>query len=181
MIEDRLLIWKFKCGSKDALRRIYEKYAGFLLTLATALLNDVNIAEDVVHDFFVSFAQSSEKLQLNGNFKWYLATCVMNRARDRIRARQLQIVGLDKADSVYSDAHEPESVAVCNEELQQLSVAMEQLPYEQREVVLLHTKGEMKFRQIAKLQNVSIKTVQSRYRYGLDKLRSLLNCCEMEK
>ena len=179
-MEDRLLIWKLKLGSRDALRRIYEKYAGFLLTLATALLNDVNSAEDVVHDFFVSFAQSSEKLRLNGSFKWYLATCVTNRARDRLRARQRQTVGLDQADSIYSDANEPESVAVCNEELQQLCVAMEQLPYEQREVVLLHTKGEMKFRQIAKLQSVSIKTVQSRYRYGLDKLRSLLNS-EMEE
>jgi len=180
MIEDRLLIWKFKCGSKDALRRIYEKYAGFLLTLATALLNDVSAAEDVVHDFFVSFAQSPGKLRLNGSFKWYLATCVMNRARDRLRARQLKTTDLDQADSIYSDTNEPQSAAVCNEELQQLRVAMEQLPYEQREVVLLHTKGEMKFRQIARLQNVSIKTVQSRYRYGLDKLRSFLNS-EMEK
>jgi RNA polymerase sigma-70 factor (ECF subfamily) len=175
MMEDRLLIWKFKCGSKDALRRIYEKYAGFLLTLATALLNDVNAAEDVVHDFFVSFAQSAEKLQLNGSFKWYLATCVMNRARDRLRVRQLQTVGLDKTDSIPSDANEPESAAMCNEELQQLCVAMERLPYEQREVVLLHTKGGMKFRQIAILQSVSVKTAQSRYRIGLDKLRSLLN------
>jgi RNA polymerase sigma-70 factor (ECF subfamily) len=180
MIEDRLLIWKFKCGSRDALRRIYEKYAGFLLTLATALLNDVNTAEDVVHDFFVSFAQSAEKLKLNGSFKWYLATCVMNRARDRMRAKQLQTVDLDKTDSFHSDTDEPESTAVCNEELQQLCVAMEQLPCDQREVVVLHTKGDMKFRQIATLQNVSIKTVQSRYRYGLDKLKSLLNS-EMEK
>lgn len=180
MIEDRLLIWQFKCGSKDALRRIYEKYAGFLLTLAMALLNDVNAAEDVVHDFFVSFAQSAEKLQLKGSFKWYLATCVMNRARDKMRARQLQTIGLDETDSIYSDSNEPESVAVCNEELQRLCVAMERLPSEQREVVLLHTKGEMKFRQIASLQNVSIKTVQSRYRYGLDKLRSFLNG-EMEE
>lgn len=180
MIEDRLLIWKFKLGSKDALHRIYDKYAGFLLTLATALLNDVNTAEDVVHDFFVSFAQSGEKLRLHGNFKWYLATCVTNRARDIIRARKLKTVALDEADSIYSNANEPKSAAVCNEELQQLSLAMKQLPSEQREAVLLHTKGEMKFRQIAKLQNVSIKTVQSRYRYGLDKLRLLLNS-ETEK
>jgi len=180
MIEDRLLIWKFKLGSKDALRRIYEKYSGFLLTLAIALLNDVGKAEDVVHDFFVSFAQSGKKLQLNGSFKWYLATCVTNRARDRLRTRQLQTVDLDQADSIHSDTNEPESAAMCNEELEKLCVAMEQLPYEQREAVLLHTKGDMKFRQIAKLQDVSIKTVQSRYRYGMDKLRSLLNS-EMEK
>jgi len=57
---------------------------------------------------------------------------------------------------------------------------MAQLPYAQREVVVLHVQGGMKFRAIAKSQNASINTVQSRYRYGLDKLRSLLNG-EIEK
>ena len=180
MVEDRLLIYKFKQGNRSALKRIYEKYRGYLLTLATALLNDVNTAEDVVHDFFVSFAQSAESLRLDGSLKWYLATCVANRARDRLRASKRQAVCLDYAESMPSDAKGPGTSAVCNEELQQLSLAMEQLPYEQREVVILHAKGEMKFRQIAKLQNVSIKTVQSRYRYGLDKLRSILNI-EVEK
>jgi len=181
MIEDKLLIWRFKCGSKDALRKIYEKYSGFLLFLATAFLNDVNAAEDVVHDFFVSFAQSGRNLKLDGNFKWYLATCVLNRARDRIRTKQLETVTLDEANSIYCDVDEPLLVAVCNEQLQQLAAAMNQIPYEQREVILLHIKGQMKFKQIAKVQNVSIKTVQSRYSYGLDKLRSSMKCCEMEK
>ena len=175
MIEDRLLIWKFKHGRKDALRRIYEIHRVYLLTLATALLNDVNTAEDVVHDLFVSFAQSGEKLKLDGSLKWYLATCVANRARDKMRTRQRQAVGLDEAGSIRSNANGPEFSAVHNEELQLITLAMEQLPYEQREVIVLHAKGKMKFRQIAKLQDVSIKTVQSRYRYGLGKLRLILN------
>jgi len=41
MLEDTVLIWKFKCGSGDALRRIYEKYRKDLLRLATVLLNNV--------------------------------------------------------------------------------------------------------------------------------------------
>jgi len=45
MIEDELLKWRFKHGSKDALRRIYEKYLNHLLTLAMALLNDAGRAE----------------------------------------------------------------------------------------------------------------------------------------
>ena len=81
MIEDKLLKWKFKRGSREALQKIYEKYEGYLLTLATALLNDVNTAEDVVHDVFVSFAQSAEKLRLEGSLKGYLATCVVNRMK----------------------------------------------------------------------------------------------------
>ena len=52
---------------------------------------------------------------------------------------------------------------------------MAQLPYAQREVVILHVQGGMKFRAIAKSQDVSINTVQSRYRYGMDKLRSIMN------
>ncbi len=61
------------------------------------------------------------------------------------------------------------------EELRQLSNAMAQLPYEQREAITLHLYGGMKFREIGVLQEVSIKTAQSRYRCGLEKLRSILN------
>ena len=175
MIEDRLLIYKFKRGSRSALQRIYEKYRGYLLTLATALLNDVNSAEDCLHDFFVSFSQSAESLRLDGSLKWYLATCVANRARDRIRAGNRQAVNIDCAESICTDAKTPESAAICNEELQLLNSAFDEIPYEQREVVILHARGQMKFRAIAKVQSVSIKTVQSRYRYGLDKLRVILD------
>ena len=175
MIEDRLLIYKFKRGSRSALQRIYEKYRGYLLTLATGLLNDVNSAEDVVHDFFVSFAQSADSLKQGGSLKWYLATCVANRTRDRMRAAKRQAVSIDFAESMCSDAAGPGTSAICNEELQMLNGALDQLPYEQKEVVILHARGQLRFRAIAKMQSVSIKTVQSRYRYGLDKLRVILD------
>ena len=45
MIEDELLKLRFKCGSREALRCIYEKYLNNLLTLAMALLNDAGEAE----------------------------------------------------------------------------------------------------------------------------------------
>ena len=61
------------------------------------------------------------------------------------------------------------------EELRQLTRSLGQLPYEQREVIILHLYSGMKFKAIAKSQCVSINTIQGRYRYGLDKLRSLLN------
>lgn len=175
MIEDKLLILKLRNGSPEALGRIYEKYRATLLTLATALLNDVNTAEDTVHDFFISFARTSRTLKLEGSLKAYLATCVANRARDRLRAAKRQPVGLEQAEMSSSPADCPVSTAVCNEVLTQLNNALAQLPYEQREAVILHTRGNMRFRTIAAHQHVSIQTVQSRYRYGLEKLRTLLN------
>ena len=181
MIEDKLLIWKFKCGSSDALRRIYEKYRNDLLKLATILLNNVSDAEDIVHDVFVSFAQSAETLKLVGNLKSYLLTCVANRARNRNRANQCrQAVALDEAEPIVSHSRTPEQWLICSEELRKWSEIMARLPYEQREVVALHLRGDMKFREIASLRNISINTVKGRYRYGINKLRSILNG-EVEK
>ncbi|MCP4610244.1 MAG: sigma-70 family RNA polymerase sigma factor [Planctomycetes bacterium] len=181
MFEDKMLIWKFKCGSSDALCSIYQKYKKDLLKLAAILLNDVSDAEDIVHDVFVSFAQSAEKLKLRGNLKSYLLTCTANRARNWNRSKQQrQTAGLDKAETIVSDSKRPEELIICSEELRRWSDIMEQLPYEQREVVILHLRAGMKFRQIARLQDISVNTIKGRYRYGLDKLRSILNG-EMEK
>ena len=52
--------------------------------------------------------------------------------------------------------------------------ALASLPDEQREVVILHIHGELKFREIAEMLGVSSNTAQSRYRYALSALRKLL-------
>ncbi|MHC4618315.1 MAG: RNA polymerase sigma factor [Planctomycetota bacterium] len=176
MVEDRLLIWRFKRGNREALRRIYDKYKNDLLRLAVVLLNDANTAEDVVQDVFVSFARSAERISPTGNLKRYLAACVANRVRNIKRDRQRhQVAAIDDPDCAVSESNRPEQWAVLSEQLQLLSRAMAQIPYEQREVITLYVQGSMTFRQIARIQNASVSTIQGRYRYGLNKLRLLLN------
>ncbi len=176
MLEDRLLIRKFRNGSKDAFRAIYEKYTDDLLTLAANLLNDKVGAEDVVQDVFISFAESVDKFRLTGSLKGFLAKCVANRSRDCIRKRNRgQIAAANRAERKSSEAKSPVRLVINSEELKKLGSALTELPYEQREAIVLRLHGDLRFRQIAKMQNVSTKTVQSRYRYGLDKLRSILN------
>ena len=175
MLEDKWLLWKSKRGSSKALERIYEKYETYLITVATALLNNTHAAEDVLHDFFVSFVTSADRIKLNGNLKAYLATCVANLARNRIKRRHLEPIALEDHDSIGSAALRPDFLAIQKEETTILDRAMSKLPYEQREVVVLHLQGNLKFTQIAKLRRTSVNTIRSRYRYGLEKLRSLLN------
>ncbi len=69
MIEDKLLILRFKQGRHEALRHIYDKYKVELLRLAVVLLGDANTAEDMVHDVFVKFARSADRIKLTGNLK----------------------------------------------------------------------------------------------------------------
>jgi len=176
MVEDRYLVWKFKRGSRDALRAIYQKYADELLSLAGNLLDDKTAAEDVVQDVFVTFVQSIEKFRLTGSLKGYLATCAANRCRDyRRRNNRRQTAAVNQAHRAAPDAESPVQLIIRGEEFEKLSSALSELPYEQRETIVLRLHGDLRFRQIAKLQDVSTKTAQSRYRYGLDKLRSTLN------
>ena len=179
MLEYRLLVAKCQHGSKDALCRIYQKYKNDLLSLAIAFLNDKGAAEDVLHDVFISFVQGLKDFELNGSLKGYLATCIANRARNWNKAKYQQQVNLEQAAEMNSGSNQPYESIACNEQLLRLSTAMAKLPFDQREVILLHTKGRLRLRAIADLQDVSVNTIKSRYRYGLEKLRKILK--EVEK
>lgn len=176
MLEDKRLVWQLRRGSRDALRVIYDKYRDDLLRIAAGLLKERTQAEDAVHEAFISLAERPRDFTLTGTLKGYLAVCVANKARNINRtAHHQRIVPLDELALPPSGARRPDQWIIEDEQFRRLCDAMARLPYEQREAVILHLQGSMKFRQIAQLQDVSVQTVQSRYRYGLTKLRSLLN------
>ena len=179
-LEDRYLVWRLKRGSTQALCRIYHRYETDLLTLAVSLLGPTGQADDVLQDVFVKFLESIDTFELTGSLKGYLAKCVANRARDyRRKARRPspqdgQPLSEDRPGQ-HGLAPSPVETAIAHEQQQRVAAALAGLPYEQREVVLLHLQGGLKFREIAQTQGVAAKTAESRYRYGIDRLRSLLN------
>jgi RNA polymerase sigma-70 factor (ECF subfamily) len=176
MVEDKLLIFRFEQGRSDALRQIYDKYKIEMLKLSVVLTGDVNIAEDIVHDVFVKFAQSAERIKLIGSLKNYLVTSAINRVRNHLRDSNRRCeISLEGADSITSSEREPYQWAILSERLKLLSEALRQLPYEQREVICFRMEMDMTFSRIAMLQRTSVNTVKGRYRYGINRLRSLLN------
>ena len=82
MMEDKLLVFRSRRGSREALTRIYEKYKADLLLLAMGLLNDKAAAEDIVHDVFLSFVRGLDSFRLTGSLKGFLLTCTANHARN---------------------------------------------------------------------------------------------------
>ena len=159
MLEERYLIWRFKHGSAEAFERIYEQHKNDLLKLAVVLLGDVHAAEDVVHDVFVHVAKTRASLKVTGNLKALLATSVANRTRNCRRDAYRYRNSLAKqANGDPVGPCEPEQWAIVSEQLQSLSEAMAQLPYEQREAVALHLGSQMSFPEIARIQNASVNT-----------------------
>lgn len=176
MLNDMHLVWRFNRGHTDALREIYEQHKHQLVTLATALLVDKSEAEDVVHDVFVGFIRSGGRFRLTGSLGGFLATCVANRARNRNKSKRKDTPGdVAVTEPPAPDSERPDLATMFGEELGFVVGALAELPYEQREVVVLRLCSGLRFRAIAQMQGVPTNTVQGRYRYGLDRLKTLLN------
>ncbi len=172
MHEAKDLIKRFGQGDVQALRGMYDRFRHDMMTLAMALLRDGQGAEDAVHEVFVRLLASQHKILIRGNLRSYLLTAVANTCRDMISRKGRAVAKNEPSGERWQPA--PEETVVLSEQQERLARALEQLPYEQREVLVLRTFGDLKFKAIAKSQGASINTVQGRYRYGLEKLRSLL-------
>ena len=78
-------------------------------------------------------------------------------------------------DEIHESSSSAESDIKANEILELIQKALARLPMEQRQVFLLREHSGLSFKEIARIQNAPIPTVQGRYRYGIDKLRSFFN------
>lgn len=177
MQEEQTWLQQLQRGESEGLHRIYERYKDDLLTIAAGLLVDRASAEDCLHDVFVHLATHARQIRLHSTLKGYLVTCAVNRARDLLRRdKRSQPVPTEQIAEMHVATGESAArVAMDREDVARLYEALAGLPYEQREVIVLHLHGQLTFQEIGQELGLSINTVQSRYRYGLEKLRALMN------
>jgi len=142
--------------------------------VAVSLLGDVHTAEDCLGDVFAGLADAHGGFNIRRNLKGYLTSCVANRARDYQRKKTRELNCPLEELSCLAISNDPARQVIDREQLSRIFKALSQLPYEQREIFVLRVQGKKKFREIAELLNASIKTVQSRYSYAIEKLRVLL-------
>ncbi len=174
MPEDHILLRRSKHGDRSAFDRIYQKQLDALLTVAMSLLGNPGDAEDVVQEVFISFVESLDTFRLRGSLRGFLAACVANKCRDMLRKRSR--LGTDgKASAKTAHASEPLELVIHDEQVRCIQDALSRLPYEQREVITLHVHAGLTFRAVARALEVPLGTVQSRYRYGLNSLRTQLD------
>lgn len=141
MCSERVLLDKAARGCRDSLRRIYETHKDPLLTLARGLCGDCSMAEDVVHDVFVAFARTLPTLRVKTSLKGYLSVSVCNRVRDLARAKFRRRRDPGCIDPGPPDEAAPDTRAADAELAGHLRAALEHVPLDQREVLLLRTQG----------------------------------------
>lgn len=128
-------------------------------------------ADDVVQDVFLHLCSKADMLQSVGDWQSYLYRSLSNRCTDRLRRNGMQTVSLPENLDVPSD-EEPENF---EQEFQRINRLMAAIPSEQAEVIRLRLHGDLSFAEIARVTECAVTTVQSRFQYGIEKIRKAMN------
>ena len=140
-----------------------------LLLFARRWTNCRAEAEDIVQEAFVRFWRRQHSIENRALLYATVRSTALDRLRsDQRRARREAAVALDGAQHL-----EPQFTTV-DEGQRMLSAAVERLPNEQREVVILKIWNELTFAEIGQVLEISQNTAASRYRYALGALKKIL-------
>lgn len=153
-----------------ALAELYVQHKDAVFNAAFHLLGDRAAAEDVLQDVFVALVRLGAPA-LHSPRAWLL-TAALNRVRDRAR-RPRQPADAD-AEGLPGQDPGPEQLAAAGEAQVLVAAALQRLPLQQREVVVLHAFEGLSFAAIGELAGTSADTAASRWRYGCAKLRARL-------
>ena len=163
----------------DSLAELYDGFAGAMFSLALEVLGDRWEAEEVIQDVFAYIwkkpeAYSPEK----GKFSSWLLVITRNRSIDRLRSRKRKVVHGEPIEALSNrqdhSSRDGAEQAVLADERENIKNAFAQLPADQKEVLELNYFKGLNHQEISDLLKLSLGTVKSRIRLGMEKLRRIL-------
>ena len=161
----------------EAFERLVETFQDRLVRYAFYRLGSLVDAEDVAQEVFVRAYADRKKRLLVMNVGAYLYRMAGNLCIDHQRRRdKKEALPLDVARIVEIPSREPDGAAVASaaEELERLEGLLGRIPEAQAEAVRLCVFDELPPRQAAQVMNCPERTIRSRLRYGLEKLREIV-------
>lgn len=160
-----------KRESKEAFGELYDRYSGKLYTYCKKILNNSEIAEDVFQDTFERFYESarSGKLQIS-NISAYLTKIARNLClNEKSRKANENVPIEDKEFSFYDESYEN------NEMANILHTALDTLPEQFKEVIVMKEFMDMTYQEIADALEVSMPLVRIRVFRAKNKLREVMS------
>ena len=156
------------------LERLYDDHAQALFAFLLNFTRDEADTRDVLQDIFVKLARQPSLLDSARDERAFLLRLAHNAAIDLMRRRGTRDKHHEQFGAEQISAFAPTSDQDETAFRQELSLALGELPPDQRAVVHLKLWSGLTFEEIAATLEIPLNTAASRYRYGLDKLRTRL-------
>ena len=176
-LPDADLIYALRSGQVQALSLLYDRYSRLVYGLALKVLANTEEAEDITQDIFLSLWQRNTYDPARGSLGSFLTTMTRSRAIDKLRSRGtryrflLRWEGIARSESVTASPLEQVSM---QERSAIVLAALEQLPFNERQILETAYYEGLSQSEIAKRLEIPLGTVKTRSRQGLLKLRQAL-------
>ncbi len=164
----------------DAFARLYDRYAQTVFTFAAHLLSRGE-AEEVVQEVFLRLWNKAEQFDpARGAFNAWFLSVARHHILDQLRSssQKQRLLAAEGVDELLAEAPDPladvEQAVWLHERGEVILRALQQLPDEQRRVLVLAYFGGLSHSAIAEYLGLPLGTVKKRIRLALQKLRALL-------
>jgi RNA polymerase sigma-70 factor, ECF subfamily len=168
---ERLLVLRCQTGDEPALRELVDRFAPRLKYFVRKLVFDADRADDVVQETWIDVVRQLPKLRDTGAFAPWLYRIARGKADLHFRRNGAAPRPAEELVDVAAPADEAEFAA---EDAAGVHAALDRLPIEQREVLVLKFLDGLSYEQIAEIVGRPTGTVRSRIHYGKQALRRLL-------
>ena len=171
---DEDLMLAYAAGDVPAFEQIYSRHRGKLFHYLLRQLRDPALADEIFQDVWQRVIAARAAWKPEAGFATWLYTIAHHRLGDHwrsLRHRPRAPADADERTARLADPDTPERVWSEFERRRQLQLALDDLPQEQREVLLLRLEQDLTLEEIATVTGVGRETVKSRLRYAMDKLR----------
>lgn len=175
---DETLMLAYAAGQAAAFEQLYARHRSRLYRFLLRQLRDGALADDLFQDIWQRVIAAREGWTPDASFASWLYRIAHNRIADHWRAMQHRPPAPGNADERTAHIPDPDTPERTLSEFEQrrgVQLALDELPDEQREVILLRLEQELTLEEIGAITGVGRETVKSRLRYAMDKLRSRLN------
>jgi len=169
-------------GDRERFGALVDRYQARLVNYLFRLLRNVDDAHDLAQEVFVKVYQVLDRYDPQFKFSTWLFRVAQNAAIDQIRRRRLKLVSLrqedDEGDGRDWDLPSPERGPYGEmrnrERGDAIQEAIETLPWEYRELILLRHFGELPYDEIAHLKQMPLGTVKNKLFRGRQMLKDKL-------
>lgn len=148
-----------------------------LLKFAVSFVKVAEIAEEVVSDVFISLWERRRQLEEVNNLQVYLYVSVKNTALKYLfkQKKQVSITIDDLSVEMASPHQNPEQQLLTTEMMERITAAIEGLPPRCKVIFKLIREDGLKYKEIAEILNISVKTIDNQLAVALAKIARALN------
>jgi len=176
--DDDVLMLAWAAGDAASFELLYARHRGSLYRFLLRQTRDAALADEFFQDVWQRVIAARQGWKPDAAFRTWLFRIAHNRLNDYWRGLKHRPAAPEDADERAArvpDPSSPERELSEFEQRRRLQLAIEELPEEQREVVLLRLEQELSLEEIGQITGAGRETVKSRLRYAMDKLRARLN------